>query len=134
MRANTSDAMPFDVLDLLAVMVGVLHTVRKLDVMKRRGEDYPHVTREDFLDWQRQERAAYAMGSWASFLKLMLDPALLFLAPKLNLPGSLVRALGAIIDIGWAIIVTVAILRAGKARRRREELGIVLGDPPSASG
>jgi hypothetical protein len=126
--------MPFDVLDLLAVIVGVLHTMRKLDVMKRRAEEYPEVAVEDFAAWQASERAAYALGSWASFLKLVLDPMLLFLAPKLALSAPVVRGLGATIDIGWAVLVLVAMLRAGRARRRRQELGIVLADPPVASG
>ena len=125
--------MPFDVIDLLAVMVGVLHTVRKLDVMKRRSEDYPHVERQAFLSWQEQERAAYALGSWASFLKIVLDPAVLFFGPAIGLSGSLVRLAGASLDIGWAIIVTLAIVRASKARRRREGLGIVLGDARETS-
>ena len=125
--------MPFDVLDLLAVIVAVWHTVRKLDVMKRRPEDYPHVAREDFLGWQSSERAAYALGSWASFLKLLLDPALLFLAPKLPLSAAVLRTLAAAIDVGWAAAAIVATLRAGRARRRRDALGIVLHEatPPS---
>jgi len=124
----------FDVLDLLAVIVGVLHTGRKLDVMTRRGQDFPHVLPDAFAAWQASERAAYALGSWACFLKVVLDPLLLLLAPKLELSGSLVRFLGASIDIGWAVVVIVAMLRAGKARRRREALGIVLGDPSRTSG
>lgn len=125
--------MAFDVLDLLAVIIAVWHTVRKLDVMKRRPEDYPHVAREDFLGWQASERAAYAFGSWASFLKLLLDPALVFLAPKLALPPAVLRTLAAAIDLGWAAAVIVATLRAGRARRRRDALGIVLHEatPPS---
>jgi len=125
--------MPFDVLDLLAVIVAVWHTMRKLDVMKRRPEDYPHVAREDFLAWQASERAAYAMGSWASFLKLVLDPALLLLAPKLALPAVVLRTLAASIDLGWAAVVIIATLRGGRARRRRDALGIVLQEatPPS---
>lgn len=119
--------MPFDVLDLLAVIVGVLHTVRKLDVMKRRAEDYPAVPPADFADWQERERAAYALGSWACFLKVVLDPALLVLAPRLELSMTLVRGLGATIDIGWALVVILAMVRANRARRLRSELGIELG-------
>lgn len=121
--------MPFDVLDLLAIIVGVLHTVRKLDVTKRRAEDFPHVPRPDFEAWRESERAAYSLGSWASFLKILLDPALLLLAPKLALGGGTLRALAASIDIGWAVAVVLAMLRAGQARRRREELGISLHKP-----
>lgn len=122
--------MPFDVLDLLAVIAAVWHTVRKLDVMKRRPEDYPHVSTDDFMAWRESERAAYALGSWASFLKLALDPALWLLAPQLGLPEALQRTLAAVIDVGWAIAVIAATLRAGRGRRRRDELGIVLHEPP----
>lgn len=122
--------MPFDMLDLLAVVVAVLHTVRKLDVMKRRAEDQPGVSAPDFLAWQQSERAAYALGSWASFLKLVLDPALLLLAPKLSLSAGALRALGATIDLSWVAAVIVATVRASRARRRRYELGIVLQDRP----
>lgn len=125
--------MPFDVLDLLAVIGAVWHTVRKLDVMKRRPEDYPHVAVEDFTAWRESERAAYALGSWASFLKLALDPALWLLAPQLALPGTIQRTLAAVIDVGWALAFIAATLRAGRARRRRDELGILLHDPAQPS-
>ncbi len=125
--------MTFDVLDLLAVIVGVLHTVRKLDVMKRRAKDYPSVSADDFMAWQESERAAYALGSWASMLKIVLDPALILVAGQISLTGPVLRGLGAAIDISWAIAVIVAIRRAGRARRRREALGIVLSDAPTNS-
>ena len=118
--------MPFDMLDLLAVVVAVLHTVRKLDVMKRRSKDYPGVPEADFLAWQESERSAYALGSWASFLKLVLDPALLLLAPKLSLSPGVLRALAATIDLSWVAVVILATVRASRARRRRYELGIAL--------
>lgn len=126
--------MPFDVLDLLAVIVGVLHTVRKLDVMKRRAQDFPHVDPKDFADWQERERAAYALGSWACFAKILLDPALWLLAPKLGLSPTTVRVLGATIDFGWFALVMLAMLRASRARRRRNELGIGLYDAGQSSG
>ena len=125
--------MPFDVLDLLAVIAAVWHTVRKLDVMKRRPEDYPQVPAGDFTAWRESERSAYALGSWASFLKLVLDPALWLAAPHLALSEGLQRTLAATIDVGWAVAVITATLRAGRARRRRDELGIVLHDPPQPS-
>lgn len=131
-RANTP-SMPFDVLDLLAVIVGVLHTVRKLDVMKRRAQDFPHVAPADFADWQERERAAYALGSWACFAKILLDPALWLLAPKLELAPTTMRILAASIDLGWFALVMLAMLRASRARRRRNELGIALYDPHQSS-
>lgn len=125
--------MPFDILDLLAVIAAVWHTVRKLDIMKRQPQDYPHVAADDFTAWRESERAAYALGSWASFLKLALDPALWLAAPSLGLAGSLLRTLAAVIDVSWAVAVIVATLRAGRARRRRDELGILLHEPPQPS-
>lgn len=125
--------MPFDILDLLAVLAAVWHTVRKLDIMKRQPEDFPHVAAADFIAWRESERAAYALGSWASFLKLALDPALWLAAPHLGLAGSLLRTLAAVIDVSWALAVIVATLRAGRARRRRDELGILLHEPPQPS-
>src|SRR5262245_14547427 len=102
--------MPIDVLDLLAVIAAVWHTVRKLDVMKRRPEDYPHVAVADFTAWRESERAAYALGSWASFLKLALDPVLWLVGPRLGLPEGLQRVLAGVIDIGWALVVIAATL------------------------
>lgn len=117
--------MAVDVLDVLAVIFGILFTVRKLDASRREAADFPHVEPGAFEAWRRRESAIYTVGSLACFLKVVLDAVfLLAVAPGLS-PG-VVRIVGAVIDLGWVAIVIVTLVRASSARKERQRLNIVL--------
>ncbi|HSC86789.1 MAG TPA: hypothetical protein VLC09_05940, partial [Polyangiaceae bacterium] len=91
-----------------------------------RPEEFAHVQPEAFLAWQRREVAVYALGMWCSFAKVVVGFAFLKLvAPEL--PFSLVRAIGASIDLGWLAIVVITLVRGSRVRRERQRLGIILG-------
>src|SRR5690606_5139313 len=71
-----------DALDVLAVIFGVLFTVRKLDVSRREAQDFPGVDPRAFESWRRRESAVYTLGSLACVLKVVLDAGfLLAVAP-----------------------------------------------------
>lgn len=121
-------------LNVVAVIIGILHTVRRLDVTRRRHEDYPHVSAEDFQAWRDRERLAYTVGSWACFAKVIVGSLFLWYASNgAPLSWGWVRVIGGGIDIGWLLAIVWAMLAAARARRRREELGIVLGPLPRRS-
>jgi len=52
-----------DQYDIIAVIVGVMFTLRKLDTQSRNASQHPGVDPEDFLRWQRQGTAAYVPGN-----------------------------------------------------------------------
>jgi hypothetical protein len=116
-------------LNIVAVIIGILHTVRKLDITRRKHEDFPHVREEDFRSWREQERLAYTVGSWACFLKVVLGSAFMWYASKGGLAWGWVRVIGGAIDVGWLAAIVWAMVVASRARKRRDELGIALNQP-----
>ncbi len=111
--------------DILAVIFGILLTIRKLDVSRRQASEFPGVDPAGFEGWRAQASRIYALGCWACFLKIALD--LIFTNwVAARLPWGAVRAVGASIDLSWALVMIVTLIRSSRARRRRNELGIVL--------
>ncbi len=117
--------MAVDVLDVLAVIFGILFTIRKLDASRREAQDYPHVEPGAFEAWRRRESGIYSVGSLACFLKVVLDVGFLLLVAPGLAPG-LVRTVGAIIDLAWLVVLTVTLVRASAVRKERRRLDIVL--------
>jgi hypothetical protein len=114
-----------DVLDVLAVIFGILFTVRKLDVSRREPAEFPHVEPRAFEAWRLRETSVYTWGSWACFLKVVLDLAfVLTLAPRLGV--GLARVIGAAIDLSWLAVVVLTLLRGRASRQERARLGIEL--------
>ena len=117
--------MAVDVLDVLAVIFGIVFTIRKLDSSRREAQDYPHVDPGAFEAWRRRESGIYSAGSLACFLKIVLDVGFLLLVAP-GLPPSLVHVIGAIIDLAWLAMIVVTLVRASAARKERRRLDIVL--------
>jgi len=118
--------MGVDVFDIVAVILGVWFTLRKLDAQSRQPEAFPHVARADFLDWQEREVSVYRTVTWACFGKFALDLAFTYLVA----PGQdprLVRAVGATIDLSWLAVLVITFFRTSGVRALRRKLGIVLG-------
>jgi|SRR5690606_34713338 len=118
--------MGVDVLDILATILGVWFTLRKLDAQGRQPEAFPHVAPAEFLAWREAEVSIYRVAVWACFAKVMVDLGFTFLVA----PGQdprLVRAVGATIDLSWLAVIVVTLVRSTASRARRRRLGIVLG-------
>jgi hypothetical protein len=114
------------VVTVVALILGILFTLRKLDVQKRQPEDFPGVDRADFERWKALEGGAYSLGSAACFLQIILDYAFRWWANRVTLEWTAVRIVGASIFTAWAIALIVAWLRGARGRKLREELGIRL--------
>lgn len=125
--------MGVDVLDIVAIILGVWFTLRKLDAQSREPAQFPHVAREDFLRWQEREVGIYRALVWASFAKVAVDLSFTFFVAPGQDPG-LVRAVGATIDLSWLAVLVVSFFRIHRVRAVRRRLGIVLGGltPPGA--
>lgn len=118
--------MGVDVFDIVALIFGILLTIRKLDAQSRRPEEFPHVPPAAFGDWQRREVAIYRLGVWACFLKVGLDPAFtFFVAP--HVPFNVARIVSATIDLGWLAVLITTFVRARRMAKHRRSLGILLG-------
>lgn len=118
-------------LDIIAVILGILYTVRKLDVRKREPEDYPHVPRADFERWRDLEGGAYSIASVACFLKILLDYAFVFYAGRTALDLRVVRVVGASLFLAWVLTLVYAFRRGHLGRKLRERLGIDLSPKPA---
>jgi hypothetical protein len=116
--------MPLDFFGLLAVILGIIYTIRKLDVRRREPGEFPQVLRADFERWQKKELFCYNLASVACFLKVLIDIALQF---QHVIPWNTVRILGATTFIAWAGALVASLLLGSAARKLRAELGIDLG-------
>ncbi len=118
--------MRVDVLDILATILGVWFTLRKLDAQSRQPEAFPHVPKADFLAWREREVSVYRVAVWACFVKVTTDLGFTFLiAPGQD--ARLVRLVGATIDLSWLAVIVVTLVRSTASRAQRRRLGIVLG-------
>ena len=116
---------PVDITDILALVVLVLASMRRLNVKIAEAADYPHVSERAFLQWKERALAAYGLVVQASFLKVVLNTIWYYGARTLVPPPALAIG-GALLFVGWVIALTMAWRRATAARIRQAELGIVL--------
>lgn len=111
-------------LDLIALVLGVLFSLRQMDTAQRDHQRYPHVAAADFEAWKRHALSAYRLGAWACFGKVLLDIALAYLMGKYPLTVALRWGLGLTSDIGWVALVVLAWWRIRAGHKRGRELGI----------
>jgi hypothetical protein len=116
---------------LIPVILGVLYTVRKLDVRKRQPEQFPHVPAAEFERWRDREAGAFSLMSMACFAKVLLDYAFMFYAQRAELGPSAIRAVGGGIFAAWIVALVVGQVKAHRARKLRESLNIDLTTRPS---
>ncbi len=125
--------MGIDVLDIVATILAVWFSVRKLDAQSRRAEDFPHVARLDFEAWQSREVDAYRVAAFGCVLKVIVDLIFtLVVVPCVSF--GLARAGGGIIDLSWAALLVATFVRTHRARETRRRLGIHLGVRPPRPG
>lgn len=118
--------MPVDVFDILAVIFGVLFTIRKLDAQKRRHGEFPHVDPDVFAEWQSREVSVFTMGMFACFAKIVAELVLHVLLTD-GMTDSTYRKMTAAIDIPWMLVLIVTLVQRHRLAKRRAELRIVLG-------
>jgi hypothetical protein len=118
-----------DQYDIIAVIVGVMFTLRKLDTQSRNAGQHPGVDPEDFLRWQRQSAAAYAPGAYASFLRVVFHFFYIRYAAHHPLSPTAFRRVALLVDLVWLIATISTLVRAHYARELRKKLGIVLEKP-----
>lgn len=115
------------IINLIALVLAFVYTLRKIEVQRREPEMYPQVSGEDFLRWKKKALKAYNISSLACVLKLALDLAFWhFYASKSFARPVVVFVVGGSIFLAWVVALLVGALLAGSARKIRLELGIDL--------
>jgi len=119
-----------DIVNLIALVLALVYTLRKIEVQRREPELYPQVQPEDFERWKHKALKAYNISSLSCVIKLAADLAFWFLYAKqpFAIP-VVVFAVGGSIFLGWVIALLVGALLAGSSRKLRLQLGIDLRAP-----
>ncbi len=110
--------------DIIALILGIFLTTRKLDVAKREVADHGRVSPEDFARWKEAELQVFRVASSACFGKVAVGFVLFLLVGRID--WSAIRMLDLAAHVGWlgALVGSWVLLR--RARALRQELGIVL--------
>ena len=115
-----------DQYDIIAVILGVMFTLRKLDTQSRDASQQPNVPPEDFARWQRQTTSAYAPGMYASFFRVIFHFGYIRYAAHHPLSPQAFGRVALLVDLIWLVSVVTTFIRANAARELRRKLGIVL--------
>lgn len=118
-----------DQYDIIAVIVGVMFTMRKLDTQSRSPAQSPNVDPEDFLRWQRRSAAAYAPGAYSSFFRVLFHFGFLRYSVHHPLPPMTFARVALLVDALWLVCVVYTLINAHFAREMRKKLGISLDKP-----
>jgi hypothetical protein len=118
--------MGIDAFDIVAIILGVLFTIRKLDAQRRSHKEFSHVPLEDFERWQRLETSVYQAAMMACFAKVLADWGFVYFLAG-GLPIRVVRTVGATIDLSWFVVMLVTLYRTRGLAKLRAQHRIVLG-------
>ena len=118
-----------DQYDIIAVIVGVMFTLRKLDTQSRNQAQYPHVDPEEFLRWQRRSAAAYSPGAYASFFRVLFHFGFMRYVAHHPLAPLTFARVALLVDGLWFVCVVYTLINAHFAREMRKKLGISLDKP-----
>ncbi len=119
----------FDPFDAVAVITGVMFTIRKLDAQSRSAAQHPNVALEDFESWQRQTASAYAPGIYGSFFREVFHFGFVWYVKRHTISPESYRHIGLIVDATWFVCVVCTLALAHFARERARKLAISLDRP-----
>jgi hypothetical protein len=111
-------------LDLIALVLGILFTLRQMDVAQRQAPQFPHVRAADFTRWWQLARGSYRLGATACFAKILLDIAAAYWMRHALPPAAARWTVGLTLDLGWVVLVGVAWFRSRRAHALARDLGI----------
>jgi hypothetical protein len=111
-------------LDLIALILGILFTLRHMNVSQRQPEELPNVRADDFLRWKAAAAGAYRLGSSACFGKVLLDLVFAYVMRTYALTTAIRWSIGLTLDLGWIALVVLCAWRVRRAHALARELGI----------
>ena len=121
--------------DIVAILLGIFLALRKSDVRAEDSGRHPRVALADFDRWRNAALSAYSLGTFACFAKVIVDFGFLALLQHFAMQLPLQRGIGVSLDVLWMGALFACWLRARRARRLAEDLGIDLArsaPPPEA--
>jgi len=116
---------------VVASILLVFYTVRKLSAQRQTAADYPQVAPEDFERWKKKELLSARLGSWACFLYVFIGLASEPLYDYMLREGisvTVIRAIGPVTFALWGLCVGGAFMLGVSSGTLRKELG--MGPPP----
>ncbi len=124
-----------DPFDLIALVLGILFSLRQMDISLRQKAQYPEVSEEDFKRWHALARGAYRLGGTACFGKILFDVAFSFLLRRgLRPPFAVQFGIGVAVTLACAVLIAVAVWRSRRAHALARELGIELRRQAPSNG
>jgi hypothetical protein len=124
-----------DPFDLIALVLGILFSLRQMDISLRQKAQYPAVSAEDFKRWHAQARGAYRLGGTACFGKILFDVVFSFLLRRgLRPPYAVQFGIGVTVTLACVVLVGVAAWRSRRAHGLARELGIELRAQTPSNG
>jgi len=111
-------------LDLIALVLGILFTLRQMDVAQRQASQFPQVREADFTRWWQLARGAYRVGSTVCFAKIFLDILAAYWIRHALPPAAARWTVGLTLDLGWLALIGVAWFRSRRAHALARDLGI----------
>jgi hypothetical protein len=116
---------PIDVTDVLAVVLLVLASVRRMDVKLSEARDFPHLPPPVFEEWKVMALRGYGLWITGCGLKVVLN-TIWFFGARGRVHPMLLAAVGTGLFVLWVVLLVIAWRRVSNARRRQAQLGIVL--------
>ncbi|MEB2311163.1 MAG: hypothetical protein OZ921_08700 [Sorangiineae bacterium] len=121
---------PIDVVNLVAVVFGVMFSYRRLNVSRRPSLMYPEVPEGDFEYWKSLEMSGWNLGAIACVLKIAADFAFRYAyVERAQADWRIYGPIGFLIFASWIVAMVIAALRLRKGRIVRAALGIDLDRP-----
>jgi len=115
-----------DSFDIIAVMLGIWLTVRKLDAKSHDPAKHPSIARADFERWQRAAARAYGIGSYGCFFRELFHFGFMRYAAKHHLTQASYARAGFLVDVTWWVSLLACFWLARQANQLRKELGAEL--------
>jgi hypothetical protein len=119
-----------DFLDIIAILLGIMFTIAKLDAQGRKADNFPHVSPAEFERWRSWTTSIYRLGMTVCFARVVFHQgwAIYLSRHPVSAPAApkslVVPALA--MDLLFLGVLAATFIRSSRARKLRRELGIVL--------
>jgi hypothetical protein len=125
-------AVGIDQYDVIAVILGVFFTVRKLDARSREHASFPTIEQANFEAWKKRAVLAYSIASYACFVRVLFHFAFVKVATTYAFSPKIYTRVGIVIDLAWLGSVAYGLFLARSARQLQRQYGIDLEKRPES--
>lgn len=112
---------------LIAVLIGSIYMMRKLELMRFDAARNPHISEAEFEAWRSREAAACNWVTGACLTMVLVDFAWRSFIARGGVAPNVIRGVGAGIFFAWVLAVALGMVKARSARALRRKLGIEPG-------